>query len=156
MIIFVEQKSFASVVETPEEQAMSDVELKALSLIWLKSLRGKIFVNKATGIQIEVHREIKDEMMTKIHVNPSKRRIPARIKMIALKLIPYFLMDSDPDILYEPDYRGRKDIEYSHLFKYECRINGIRFLVKIRTRKRYVTKNRLYFLSFEDLDLMEK
>jgi hypothetical protein len=90
MIILREQKSYASVVETSEEQAMTDFELKACSLAWLKSLRGKVYINKATGIQIEVHREIKDEMMTKIHVNPSKRRMPARIKMMALKIIPYF------------------------------------------------------------------
>jgi hypothetical protein len=156
MVIFVEQKSYTSVVETPEEQAMPDVELKNRSLAWLKSLRGKVYINKATGIPIEINREIKDEMMTKIHVNPSKRRMPARIKMMALKLIPYFLMDSDPDTLYEPDYQDRRDVEFSHLFKYECRINNIRFLVKIRTRKRYSTENRLYFLSFEDLDLTEK
>jgi hypothetical protein len=157
MIIFVEQKSFASVVETPEEQAMSDIELRNQCLRYLNDLRGRIFINKATGIPIEVNREIKNEMISKIHVNIYRKRPIARIKFLSLKIIRYFLTDSNPDILYEPDYKKRDIIEYSHIFKYECQINGTRFTVRIRTRKKKTqTTNRLYFLTFEDLTLTEK
>jgi hypothetical protein len=156
MLIFVEQKSYASVVETPEEQAMSDVELKAYYMKYLDLLRGKIFVNKALNIPIEVNREIKGEMRTKIHVNPNKSRPITRIKLLALKIIPYLLMDSDPDIIGDKDYKNRHNIKESHLFKYGCKINGIRFIIHIRTVQRFSTEHRLYFLSFEDLELTEK
>jgi hypothetical protein len=153
MIIWREQKSYAIKTETADERVLSDSELKSLKVIYLKTLRGKVFINKATRIPIEVNREIKDEMISKIHVNPKKTRPVARIKLLALDLIPYFLMDSDPDSLNEPDYKGRSYIEASHVFKHKCTINNIRFLVRIRTRKIVGKENRLYFLSFEDLTL---
>jgi hypothetical protein len=107
MVIFVEQKSFASVEETPKEQAMTDFELRKECLKYLNAIRGCTFVNKATGIPIEVNRELKNEMIGKIHVNVKKRRPIARIKFLALKIIPYLLTDSAPDTLGEPDSHGR-------------------------------------------------
>jgi hypothetical protein len=96
-------------------------------------------------------------MISKIHVNIYKTRQITRIKFLSLKIIQYFLTDSDPDMLYEPDYKKRDIIEYSHVFKYECQINGICFMVRIRTRKKKTqTTNRLYFLTFEDLTLTER
>jgi hypothetical protein len=157
MIIFKEQKSYASVEETPEEQLMTDFELRNECLKYLTAIRGHIFINKATGIPIEVNRELKNEMISKIHVNIYKRRPIARIKFLSLKIIQCFLTDSDPDILYEPDYQKRDIIEYSHVFKYECQINNTRFMVRIRTRKKKTqATNRLYFLTFEDLTLTER
>lgn len=153
MVIFREQKSYAVITETPEEQLMSDAELKKHCLKYLDLLKGKIFVNKARNIPIEVNREIKGEMWSKIHINPSKSRPLVRIKLLALKAIPYFLVDSDPDILHEPDEQSRPNIKEIHVFKYECIIIGIRFLVRIRTRQRWAFEHRLYFLSFEDLEL---
>jgi hypothetical protein len=151
----VEQKSFASVVETPEEQAMSDFELRKECLKYLSALRGRIFINKVTGIPIEVNRELKNEMIGKIHISVKRRRPTARIKFLALKIIPYLLTDSDPDVLGEPDSHGRSYVLESHVFKYKCKINNIPFRVKIRTRKLINTENRLYFLGFEDLTLEE-
>jgi hypothetical protein len=156
MLIFVEQKSYASVVETPQEQAMSDAELKAYYMKYLDLLRGKIFVNKSQNIPIEINREIKGEMQTKIHVNPNKSRSITRIKLLALKIIPYLLRDSDPDIIGSEDYKNRPNIKESHLFKYECKINGVRFMIRIRTVQRFSTEHRLYFLNFEDIELTEK
>jgi hypothetical protein len=53
MVIFVEQKSYASVVETLEEQAMPDIELRNECLKYLNALHGRVFINKATGISFE-------------------------------------------------------------------------------------------------------
>jgi hypothetical protein len=153
MAFFVEQKSYASVMETPEEQVMPDIELRNECLKYLNALRGRIFINKATGIPIEVNRELRNEMIGKIHINVKKRRPIARIKFLALKIIPYLLIDSYPDTLGEPDSHNRPYVLESHVFKYKCRINGIPFRVKIRTRKLINTGNRLYFLGFEDLSL---
>jgi hypothetical protein len=147
----VEQKSFASVVETPEEQAMSDFELRNECLKHLNAFRGHTFINRATKIPIEVNRELRNEMIGKIHISVNKRRPTARIKFLALKIIPYLLTDSDPDTLGEPDSHGRSYVLESHVFKYKCKINDIPFRVKIRTRKLVNTGNRLYFLGFEDL-----
>jgi hypothetical protein len=155
MVIFVEQKSFASVVETPEEQVMSDFELRNECLKYLNPLRGRTFINKATGIPIEVNRELRNEMIGKIHISVKKRRPTARIKFLALKIISYLLTDSDPDILGEPDSHSRSYVLENHVFKYKCKINGILFRVKVRTRKLINTENRLYFLGFEDLSLEE-
>jgi hypothetical protein len=156
MVIFVEQKSYASVVETPEEQAMSDIELKNKALDYLKSLHGKVFINKITGIPIIVNKDIRNELMTKIHVNPKKRRPVARTKFMAIKIIPYLLRDSAPDSLDEPDYKGRKDIEKSNVFKYECLINHIRYMVFIRTLKVKNKSDSLYYLKLEQLEMTEE
>jgi hypothetical protein len=145
MIIIKEQKSYASVIETSEEQLMSDFELRKECLKYLNAVRGKTFINKATKIPIEVNRELKQEMIGKIHLNTRQSRPIARIKFLALKIIPQFLTDSDPDSLKEPDYQD----------KYKCKISNIPFRVKIRTRKLINTGNRLYFLGFEDLTLEE-
>lgn len=155
MVFFKEQKSLAVITETSEERLMVDSELKNHCLQFLDSLRGKVFVNRARRIQIEVGKEIKNEMWSKIHINPKKRRPLARIKLMALKAIPYFLTDSDPDSLGEPDKNNRANIKESHVFKYKCRINGDFFLVRIRTRQKLTGSHRLYFLSFEDLTLKE-
>jgi hypothetical protein len=155
MIIWREQKSYAVKDETEAEKALSDTKLKSLKVAYLKTLKGKVFINKSTRIPIEVDREIRDEMISKIHINSKKPRPIARIKLLALDLIPYFLTDSDPDSLNEPDYKKRSYIESSHVFKYKCTINNIRFLVRIRTRKVVGKENRLYFLNFEDLTLSE-
>jgi hypothetical protein len=156
MIIFVEQKSYASVEETPEEQAMSDFDLKSKYLNYLRSLRGKVFINKATNIPIEINREIRGEIQSKIRIRRDKIKIIARARILAIKLVPYCLIDSDPDILYEPDIKNRQDIEYSHVFKYKCVINKTEYIAKVRTRKKLNQENRLYFLSLEDLELTEK
>ena len=166
MVIFIEQKSYAIIKETPEEQLMSDAELKKDCLKYLDLLKGRIFTNKSRKIQIEVGKEIKNEMWSKIHINPSKKRSLARIKLMALKAIPYFLTDSDPDSLneppkiFEPSKNNKtfkndkqKNVIESHVFKYKCEINGEPFLVRIRTRQKYGTEHRLYFISLEDLEL---
>jgi hypothetical protein len=155
MIIFKEQKSYAVVEETSEEQLMSDMELRAECLSALKRMKGRVFINKSTRIPIEVNREIHDEIRIKVHVVASKRRPLARIKYLAIKVLSYFLTDSDPDELYTPDYLKRAHVEHSHIFKYKCQINGSFYLVRIRTRKVKEIENRLYFLTFEDLDLTE-
>jgi hypothetical protein len=156
MIIFREQKSYAIIEETQEEQLMTDIELRNECLKYLSAIRGKIFINKATGIPIEVNRELKNEMIGKIHVNVQKRRPVAHIKFLSLKVIHYFLTDSDPDTIGEPDYKNRPYIEYSHIFKYNCIINGLHYRVLIRTRKLTNSGNRLYFLNFEDLNINER
>jgi hypothetical protein len=46
MAIFAGQKSFASVVETPEEQAISDAELKTHCMKYLDLLRGKYLLTR--------------------------------------------------------------------------------------------------------------
>jgi hypothetical protein len=156
MIIWQEQRSYAIVTETEEERQLSDYELKLKYLNYLRSLRGKIFINKATKIYIEVNREIRGEIQSKIRVRRDKIKAIARIRILAIKLIPYCLIDSDPDILYEPDIKNRHDIEYSHVFKYKCVINGIEYIAKIRTRKKISQENRLYFIGLEDMELTEK
>jgi len=156
MIIIREQKSYASIVETPEEQLMTDYELKRSYLKYLDSLKGKVFINKALNIPIEVNKEIKGEMRVKVHVSSRTSRAIARIKFLALKIIPYLLRDSDPDVIGSTDYKNRPNVKESHLFKYKCQINGVQFLVRIRTVQRFATQHRLYFLQFEDLELIEK
>jgi hypothetical protein len=156
MVVLVEQKSYASVVETPEEQLMTDTELKSRALEYLKSLHGKVFFNKVRDIPIVINKDIRNELMTKIHVNPKKRRPVARTKFMAIKLLPYLLRDSDPDSLDEPDYKGRKDIEKSNVFKYECHINYIRYRVFIRTVKVKNKNDSLYYLKLEQIELTEK
>jgi hypothetical protein len=156
MIIWREQKSYAVVTETEEEQQLSDYELKSRYLNYLRSLRGKIFINKATRIPIEVNREISGEIQSKIRIRRNKTKAIARIRILIIKLIPYCLVDSDPDILYEPDIKNRPDIKYSHVFKYKCTINGIEYMAKVRTRKKLSQENRLYFLGLDDLELTEK
>jgi hypothetical protein len=156
MVIFVEQKSFAIISETFEEQSLDDRELRAKCLTKLKSMKGKIFVNKATGISIEVNREIHNELRIKVHVKSGSHRPLARIRFMVIKILPYLLTDSDPDELFVPDYRGRPHVEYSHLFKYNCKINGHFYQAKIRTRKIVGRENRLYFISFDDLEISEK
>jgi len=155
MIILKEQKSYATVIETPEEQLMSDFELKKHCLKYLDLLRGKVFVNKATNTQIEVNREIKGEIRAKIRAGKDQR-IETRVRFLALKIIPYLLIDSDPDILGAKDYKDRPNVVESHIFKYECKINEIRFKVLIRTIQRLSSGQRLYFLNLEDLELSEK
>ena len=150
-----EQKSFANIWETNEEKLMTDYQLRSECLETLKKLKGKIFINKTTKIPIEINREIRGEMVLKIHISIKKKRPVARIKFLAIKALPYFLTDSDPDDLYEPDYKNRDQVEYSHVFKYKCQINQVSYLVHIRTRKSIDTENRLYFLNFEDLSLKE-
>jgi hypothetical protein len=90
MVIFREQKSYAVITETPEEQLMSDIELRAECLSSLKRMKGKVFINKSTQIPIEVNREIHDEMRVKIRVVVSKRRPLARIKYLESRLYPIF------------------------------------------------------------------
>lgn len=156
MIIWREQKSYAIITETEEEHQLSDYELKSKYLNYLRSLRGKIFINKATRIPLEVNREISGEIQSKIRIRRNKVKAIARIRILAIKLIPHCLLDSDPDILYEPDIKDRTDIKYSHVFKYKCAINGVEYTAKIRTRKKINQENRLYFLGLDDLELTEK
>ena len=99
MIIIREQKSYATVVETPEEQKMSDFELRNESLKYLNAIRGRTFINKAIKIPIEVNRELRKEMIGKIHLSSRRNRPLARIKFQALKIVPQFLTDSDPDFI---------------------------------------------------------
>jgi hypothetical protein len=156
VIIWREQKSYAVVTETEKEQQLSDYELKSKYLGYLRSLRGKVFINKATNIPIEVNREISGEIQSKVRIRRNKTKTIARIRVLTIKLIPHCLVDSDPDILYEPDIKSRPEIEYSHVFKYKCTINGIEYTAKVRTRKKISQENRLYFLGLDDLELTEK
>jgi hypothetical protein len=156
VIIWQEQRSYAIVTETEEELQLSDYELKSKYLNYLRTLRGKAFINKATRIPIEVNREISGEIQSKIRVRRNKIKEIARVRIMAIKLIPYCLIDSDPDILYEPDIKNRSDIKYSHVFKYKCTINGIEYTAKIWTRKKINQENRLYFLGLEDMEITGK
>jgi hypothetical protein len=156
VIIWREQKSYAIITETEEEKRFSDYELKSKYLNYLRSLRGTVFINKVTRISIEVNREISGEIQSKIRIRRNKIKEIARIRILAIKLIPHCLTDSDPDILYEPDIKNRPDIEYSHVFKYKCTINGTEYIAKIRTRRKKGQENRLYFLGLDDLEITEK
>lgn len=151
-----EQKSYARIWETDFEKTLNDIELRNWCFSQhLNPLRGKTFINRTTGIPIVVNKNLRGEMISKIRVNTMSYKNDARIKFLSLKALKEFLIDSDPDELKIPDYKGRSKIEHSNIFKYRCKINNKEFYVKIRTRKPINLSDRVYFLYFEDL-LLQK
>lgn len=152
-----EALSFANIVETPSEQQIDDTQLRNWCFNeYLLKIQGKVFVNKKTKIPIIVHKDLKGEIISKLRAYPNHHSSKVRARLLALKNLWRLLEDSDPDTLYEPDKKHRALIEYLHTFKYECRINGKRYLARILTEKPVGQYNKTYFLYLDDFEVMEK
>lgn len=149
-----ERKIYAEIWETDFEKTLNDVELRNWCFSqYFNPLRGKTFVNLKTRIPITVNKDLRGEMIQKVHISLKQNRNVARVKFLSLKALKKFLTDSDPYLLYEPS--TKKQIEHCNIFKYYCKINGNEFCVYIRTRKPYNYADRLYFLNFSDIELDE-
>lgn len=135
---------------------MDDIQLRDECLKYLDAIRGKAFINKATGIPIVVNRMLRGEIIGKSHARSYQRNPHIRARLLALKNIQGFLTDSDPVELFCLPKQTQNGIESSSVFKYKCRINGCHYCVEIRTRKPYNHRDRLYFMSLQDITIEQQ
>lgn len=134
-----------SIAETPEEQRLSDKELKATIFDYArKQFQGNIYVNKNTNLEILVSRDGLDKW-----ASVTKTREQA----LSMKKLDIMLENAISAKGKAQDRKRRKDVTGIRYFDSLININNISYIAHITVRETTGNKNKYYHHYLEMIEL---
>lgn len=133
-----------SIAETPEEQRLSDKELKATIFDYArKQFQGKSYVNKNTGDTIRISRDGLSEWKTK-----SK----SREQILSMKILDRLIINAQK-VSDAEELKQRRDILGYDYYSCSCHISGKDFDAIITVRKPANSEKKYYHHYLEDIKI---